>query len=481
MAPAKLSERAIAGPLLRVQPDRRLVALAGEGSSAAVDEIVRRYRPALVRYAASFVPPHRAEDVVQDAFARTLPRLRSQQGELALRPWLYTVVRNAALNDLRDTRPHEQLDENYDGVEQPPQAMERREALRGLVASMAGLPDAQREALVKRELEGRSHGDIASQLGVSEGAARQLIFRARVTLRDALGSMVPMPVLRHLIESGDGAPLTVGTAGGGALVAKAAVAVLATGAVVGAGVAIHRADQSNRALAEQPAHRSPPSSRSHHEGAQSGQGSNRQTTAPPRAGRRPAGVRRAARDFNGSSDPALSGENSGGRDGAARSHHDGGAAGTGDSGGDVSGHGSQGAPGSPASTGDDHRGAGAAGGDLSGSSDDNSGTGSGDPGSTGSGGGSDDGASLDGGSGSDGSGVSAGGSGGATDGGTTTDGGSSGTDGGSSGGDGSSTSGGSDGGSGSELSSSGDGAGEITRDSSSGDGFSVTTDQSSAG
>ena len=62
MAPRKPSDR-ILSPALRVQPDRRLVALAREGSEPAVEEIVRRYRPALVRYAASIVPADRADDV----------------------------------------------------------------------------------------------------------------------------------------------------------------------------------------------------------------------------------------------------------------------------------------------------------------------------------------------------------------------------------------------------------------------------------
>jgi hypothetical protein len=63
MTPRKPSDRIFASPALRVQPDRRLVTLAREDSEAAVEEIVRRYRPALVRYAALIVPPDRADDV----------------------------------------------------------------------------------------------------------------------------------------------------------------------------------------------------------------------------------------------------------------------------------------------------------------------------------------------------------------------------------------------------------------------------------
>ena len=200
-------------PALRTQPDRRLVALARDGSTPAQEEIVRRYRAALVRFARSIVGPAAAQDVVQDSLTKGLAALGSADAELRLRPWLYAIVRNTALNHRRDAGPAtEQLDENYDGVEQPPQALERRETIRSLVGGLRGLPDQQREALVKRELEGRSHEEIGAALGVSSGAARQLIFRAREALRLGFGSLLPMPLLRWLAESGGDAATTCSSA-----------------------------------------------------------------------------------------------------------------------------------------------------------------------------------------------------------------------------------------------------------------------------
>ncbi len=234
MDPRNLSKKILVHPVLRAQPDRRLVALAREGNEAAVDEIVRRYRPALKRYAASIVPVDRADDVVQDTLARALSGITAGDAEIHLRPWLYTIARNTAFNELRDAGPpYEQLDENYDGVEQPPQALERREQMRSLFAGLQGLPEAQRQALVKREMEGRSHADIGADLGISVGAARQLIYRARGALREGIGALVPMPLLRELLEGGG--TNGVAAAGGGAIAVKATVAVLATGAALTAG------------------------------------------------------------------------------------------------------------------------------------------------------------------------------------------------------------------------------------------------------
>jgi RNA polymerase sigma factor (sigma-70 family) len=237
MTPRNLSERILVHPVLRAQPDRRLVTLAREGHEAAIDEIIRRYRPALKRYAASIVPADRADDIVQDTLARALPGITTGDAEIHLRPWLYTITRNTALNALRDAGPPtEQLDENFDGVEQPPQAFERREQVRSLLTSLRDLPEAQRLALVKREMEGLSHTEIGVDLGVSVGAARQLIYRARGALREGIGALVPMPLLRELLEGGSASG--VAAAGGGTIAVKTAVAMLATGAALTTGVVI---------------------------------------------------------------------------------------------------------------------------------------------------------------------------------------------------------------------------------------------------
>jgi len=207
-----------------------------------------------VSFAAAIVRPDRAEDVVQEAFGRAHAALVAGNAEVKLKPWLYTIVRNRALNDLRDEPAHEPLDENFDGVPQPPEVAARREELAALMTRVKDLPSTQREALIQRELEGRSHAEIAASLGATPGAVRGLIFRARTALRDAAGILIPMPVLRALLSpdlSGEAAGAGVGAAaagltagGGGGIAIKAgtglAIAVLA----VGSGVALDSRDDN---------------------------------------------------------------------------------------------------------------------------------------------------------------------------------------------------------------------------------------------
>jgi RNA polymerase sigma factor (sigma-70 family) len=242
--PAEIAaSRLFLGPALRTQPDRRLVALVRAGYESAFEEIVRRYGKPLTRYAAAIVGS-RGEDVTQDAFSKALLALRRNDTEIELRPWLFRIVRNTALNDLRDSPPMpELLAEAIAGGESPAETLERREELTDLMHRLRSLPEAQRAAIVMREMEGLSHEEIATALGVSGGAARQAIHRARQALRDGAGMLVPLPLLKALLAAGSMGTAEVaagagGTVGAGVALKAVTASVLVAGAV-GAGVAIH--------------------------------------------------------------------------------------------------------------------------------------------------------------------------------------------------------------------------------------------------
>jgi len=236
LAPARLA----GVPLLRSQSDERLVDLARAGNDAAFEAIVARYRRPLLRHCSRMLSEERAEDVVQQAFLRALRAMRADERPLDLRPWLYTIAHNAALNALRDrTVPSDTLEEEIDGVERPEQAFERRQGLRDVVAAVGALPERQRDALVLRELEGRSYDEIAVKLGVSDGAVRQLLNRARNTLRAGVTAVTPVGMLLRVPLGAEDpltariAELTAAGAGVGTVAAKACATALVAGAVVG--------------------------------------------------------------------------------------------------------------------------------------------------------------------------------------------------------------------------------------------------------
>jgi RNA polymerase sigma factor (sigma-70 family) len=216
--------------LLRSQSDQRLVSLVRDGREQAFEEIVRRYRPGLVAFAAAYAPAGRAEDVVQECLVRAWEALGASTAEIHLRPWLYTIVRNRALNASRDARHHEEIPEDFDGVPTPAEIVLTREELSDVVGAVGRLPRAQRQALVRSAVDGHTHDQIAATLGTTAGGARQLIYRARAAVRAGAGSLVPLPIVRALTEApsvtseaaGAGAALTAGSLGAGGLAAGSA-------------------------------------------------------------------------------------------------------------------------------------------------------------------------------------------------------------------------------------------------------------------
>jgi RNA polymerase sigma factor (sigma-70 family) len=290
--PARLARR----PVLSTQSDERLVDLVRAGSESAFETIVERYRRALMRYVSRLLPPERAEDVVQQAFVKAYDAMHRDGAELNLRPWLYRIAHNTALNALRDRGlRHDELDERLDGVERPDQALERSQGLRDVLVAVQALPERQRDAILLRELEGRSYEEIALALGVTDGAVRQLLNRARNSLRSAAAALTPMPLLTRLASGDSTEPVAarvaemvgVGAAGGGAVLAKVCATALVTGVVVG-GVAVvpdsGRDDRRGAAV----------------ESAEAAEDEDRDTAGPaPSGGGSSPTVQRARRDGSG--------------------------------------------------------------------------------------------------------------------------------------------------------------------------------------
>jgi RNA polymerase sigma factor (sigma-70 family) len=240
--PARLAARSI----LAAQSDERLAELARAGSEPAFEAIVSRYRLTLVKYCRGLMAEDRAEDVVQQAFVNAYMAFGRGERVLKLRPWLYRIAHNTALNALRDRSLRD--DELSDQIDVrrgagaalgPHRAAEVGQDVRRVLGAVQALPGHQRDAILLRELEGRSHDEIATQLGVTGGAVRQLLFRARTSLRAGMTVLTPVgPLVRLASTGGDGPVLarmaeTATVGGTGAVAAKLATAAMLSGAVAG--------------------------------------------------------------------------------------------------------------------------------------------------------------------------------------------------------------------------------------------------------
>jgi RNA polymerase sigma-70 factor (ECF subfamily) len=175
----------------RAASDEQLVELVRAGDDRAFDAIHDRYEQRLVGYARQTLggAHHDAEEVVQDAFVRALAALRADDREMALKAWLYTIVRNRALDVLRRPVRTTDLERHapvlHDGSADPHERLTRSEDLRDLVGGLKALPERQRTALVLHELGGASHETIARRLHVSTGGSKALVCRARAGLTKA--------------------------------------------------------------------------------------------------------------------------------------------------------------------------------------------------------------------------------------------------------------------------------------------------------
>jgi RNA polymerase sigma factor (sigma-70 family) len=236
--------------LLRTQSDERLVALAREGHERAFDAIVERYRRPLLRHSRRVLPESRAEDALQQALISAWTALQRGDEVQNLRPWLYRIVHNTALNALRvNGYDYDELRETLEGTGGPAELAERRALVRQTFAGLAQLPERQREALLAIAVEGRTQDEVAADLGLAPGAVRQLVHRARTTLRAAATAVTPMPVVHWIAAAERGSePLTTRvaelvaggtTAGVGATLAKAGAVVVIAGGAVSAPAVVH--------------------------------------------------------------------------------------------------------------------------------------------------------------------------------------------------------------------------------------------------
>jgi RNA polymerase sigma factor (sigma-70 family) len=172
-----------------LRSDEQLVALFRAGHDEAFRAIHDRYRQRLFAYTRQMLSGRQdAEDALQDVFVRAYAALRSTDGELVLRAWLYRIAHNRCIDELRRPPPPapEVLDLVRTPAHDPIAAADQRESLRRLVIDVRRLPEQQRSALLMRELGGMAYADMATALGVSVPAVKSLLVRARMALAQAL-------------------------------------------------------------------------------------------------------------------------------------------------------------------------------------------------------------------------------------------------------------------------------------------------------
>jgi RNA polymerase sigma-70 factor (ECF subfamily) len=120
-----------------------------------------------------------AEDLMQDTFAKATRALAGYRGG-SPRSWLFSIARSVFLDDVRKRRPEPTLDAPETPVSDPD-----IEEIDLIQSALAGLPERQRTALLLADHAGMPYAEIADTLGVTIGAVKVLVHRARLGFRRA--------------------------------------------------------------------------------------------------------------------------------------------------------------------------------------------------------------------------------------------------------------------------------------------------------
>ena len=176
-------------PLLKLQGDARLIAMARSGNSGAFETIVDRYQGRLLGFCRQMLgSTEDAEDVLQEVFVNAYRAMLADEREINLRPWLYRIARNRCLNHLR--KPTADPQESMDLVPMVEAAstaekVHNREEFRQLLSDVGKLPETQRSALLLREMDAMSYEEIAQAMETSVPSIKSLLVRARISLAEA--------------------------------------------------------------------------------------------------------------------------------------------------------------------------------------------------------------------------------------------------------------------------------------------------------
>lgn len=170
-----------ATPVGPLPDDTALVAAARGGDRLAFGQLYERHARMVHGILLARVPYGDVADLVHDVFLTALRQLHTLRENAAFAGWLAMITRNRANDYHRRTKEKVELSDNV-GRDDPPKA-EAKAAL----AVIQSLPEAYREPLILRLVEGMTGPEIAARTGLTPGSVRVNLHRGMKMLREKLG------------------------------------------------------------------------------------------------------------------------------------------------------------------------------------------------------------------------------------------------------------------------------------------------------
>jgi len=204
--------RGVQGGVSEANVDQLLVERVQKGDKRAFDLLIQKYQHRIVSLVSRYVSdPSEAQDVAQEAFIKAYRAIKRFRGDSAFYTWLYRIAINTAKNWIvaKNRRPPSSDIDAVDAEQYaisdrlrenstPENELLREEIERTVFATIAGLPEDLRTAIMLREMDGMSYEEIATTMECPIGTVRSRIFRAREAIDEKL-----KPLLDGHIESGE--------------------------------------------------------------------------------------------------------------------------------------------------------------------------------------------------------------------------------------------------------------------------------------
>lgn len=164
-----------------ISPEAALVRAVLEGNRDVYGRLYSLYAPLVHGILLARMPRSEVEDMVQDIFLHALKKLDTLRDANAFGPWVAMIARNRAMDFHRRSREMVEVTDDLRGSESgETRATEILEIIRTL-------PDAYRETLVLRLVEGMTGPEIAERTGLTSGSVRVNLNRGMKLLRAKLG------------------------------------------------------------------------------------------------------------------------------------------------------------------------------------------------------------------------------------------------------------------------------------------------------
>lgn len=151
------------------------------GDREAFGELYGIFAPLVHGIILARVPRDEVDDLAQEVFLSAYKNINSLRDRNAVGAWLSMIARNRATEYYRQAKPTEELPEDLKGNDAP-----RTEA-QEILAAIRALPDAYRETLVLRLVEGMTGQEIAERTGLTPESVRVNLHRGMKLLRQKLG------------------------------------------------------------------------------------------------------------------------------------------------------------------------------------------------------------------------------------------------------------------------------------------------------